>query len=74
MCKLIGKVNRWIEPKNFGFIHENRDGLLVVHFLHRKNVIDGVPREGDTVRFTSEQSEKGLVAKNVEIISTGGAQ
>jgi len=72
MSKLTGKISKWIDAKNYGFIHENRDGLLVVHFCHRKHVIDGAPKEGDTVRFTSTQGEKGLVANNVEIV-TGGA-
>ena len=49
-----GKIKRWIEDKNFGFI-EAADGEF---FFHIKGCVDGFqPREGLEVTFELGKSE-----------------
>ena len=65
--KIVGHVNRWFDEKNFGFIHENRNGIGFSYFFHRKHLIEGTPATGATARFNVVQEAKGAVAIDVEI-------
>jgi cold shock CspA family protein len=65
--KVIGHVNAWFDAKNFGFIHENRNGIGFSYFFHRKHLIEGFPATGQTARFNVVQEPKGAVAIDVEI-------
>lgn len=65
--KVVGHVSNWFDAKNFGFIHENRNGVLYSYFFHRKHLIEGSPAPGETARFNVIQEPKGAVATDVEI-------
>lgn len=63
-----GKVKWFSSEKGYGFI-EPQDGSQDV-FVHRNNIRgmdweDGL-RDGETVKFDTEKTDKGLSAINVE--------
>ena len=64
-----GVVKWFSNPKGYGFIIE--DGTALEYFLHFKNII-GEGYKGclqfDEVSFTPSETEKGLVALNVEVL------
>ena len=68
MMKILARINAYFPERNYGFLHENKDGVVVKHFLHLSNVVFGVPKTGAMARFDSVIGEKGSVAVNVEII------
>ena len=67
--KIAGVVNVWFLDRNYGFIHETRDGVIVNHFLHIANVVSGTPRTGATVVFQSVTGKRGNVAVYAEVQS-----
>jgi hypothetical protein len=70
--KIIARINAYFPERNYGFLHENKNGVLVKHFLHLNNVVSGVPKTGSMARFDSVIGEKGSIAVDVEIL--GGAE
>lgn len=68
--KIEGTLVTWFETRGFGFVHENRDGKLVSYFLHISKVLGGNPRVGATVRFNPDQTLKGPIALDAEILSS----
>ena len=64
MAKIQGKIIKF-GPKGFGFI-ESSDGNK--YFAHQKNIEGGQRlRVGTQVLFNFEETEKGLVAKNITL-------
>lgn len=66
---LEGKI-KYISDKGFGFIaNESYPKDL---FFHVKDVIGGTSMEelrvGDSVNFEAQQTEKGMAAKNVQLV------
>lgn len=58
-----GKIERWLDDKNFGFIDIGEEKGL---FFHRNELAEGfVPHEGDEVEFEKSQGEKGPMAIKV---------
>lgn len=60
-----GKVKNWDDEKGFGFIHTSM-GNFYSHISGTKaheNL-----KAGQKVRFNIEASEKGLIAKNIEVV------
>jgi cold shock CspA family protein len=72
MMKIIARINAYFPDRNYGFLHQNKDGMVVKHFLHLNNVVSGLPKTGLMARFDSVMGEKGSIAMNVEIL--GGAE
>jgi hypothetical protein len=69
--KIVGRVSQWFDPKNYGFVHENRNGVLYSYFFHRRNLMPGeVPAPGKIARFNSKLEPKGPVATDVEIFQS----
>jgi hypothetical protein len=68
MMKIIARINAYFPERNYGFLHQNKDGVVVKHFLHLNNVVSGVPKTGLMARFDSVIGEKGSIAVNVEIL------
>jgi hypothetical protein len=66
--KMLARINAYFPDRNYGFLHQNKDGVVVKHFLHLNNVVSGVPQTGLMARFDSVIGEKGSVAVNVEIV------
>ncbi len=69
MTMVTGKVKWFNTTKGYGFIEqEGQDDV----FVHYSNITgDGFKslNDGDEVEFTVEQSQKGLVAKNVTVLN-----
>jgi len=58
-----GKVEKWFEEKNFGFIDIGEEKGL---FFHKSETVEGyIPREGDVVEFEKTQGDKGPKAIKV---------
>jgi cold shock CspA family protein len=73
--KTKGTINVWFETKQYGFIHEEKAGEILKHFLHANNIISGTPSTGAEVLFRSVVTRKGFLAVQVEVLSgDGGAQ
>lgn len=59
-----GTVKFFNNSKGFGFITPEEGGKDV--FVHQNGLIDEI-REGDTVNYDVEESQKGLNAVNVKV-------
>ncbi len=59
-----GTITKFIDDKGFGFIMPE-GGTKEVFFHH--SAFEGEPREGMTVEFDTEQSERGPRAANVRV-------
>ena len=70
--KIKGVLNVWFVDRNYGFIHEEKGGVVLKHFLHGANITSGAPRAGSTVLFKSVVGSKGFLAVDAEI--QGGAE
>jgi cold shock CspA family protein len=68
VMKIVARINAYFPDRNYGFLHQNNDGVVVKHFLHLNNVVSGVPKTGLMARFDSVIGEKGSIAVNVEIL------
>lgn len=68
---LTGKVDKIVNEKGFGFIRENgRKKRIFFHVSGLQNRYDfDRLREGDTVEFETEDSEKGPRATNIRIVA-----
>lgn len=71
--RIIGVLNVWFLDRNYGFIHEEKGGAILRHFLHAANIKSGMPRTGATVSFKSVVGSKGFLAVDAEILD-GGAK
>jgi len=64
---MTGTIKKLVSDKGFGFI--TAEGLAKDLFFHSKSLV-GVEysalREGDTVSFETESTEKGPAAVNVQ--------
>ncbi len=72
IMKIVARINAYFPDRGYGFLHQNKDGVLVKHFLHLNNVVSGVPKTGLMARFDSVLGEKGSIAVNAEIL--GGTE
>jgi cold shock CspA family protein len=70
--KSRGIINVWFLDRNYGFIHQVENGVLIRHFLHSANVVSGTPRMGAVVHFDSVTGKKGLLALNASIEENEG--
>ena len=70
VMKIVARINAYFPDRNYGFLHQNNDGVVVKHFLHLNNVVSGVPKTGLMARFDSVIGEKGSIAVNVEILGS----
>jgi cold shock CspA family protein len=70
--KISGTINVWFPDREYGFIHEEKGGVILKHFLHANNVASGTPRTGATVLFKTVVGRKGFLAVNADVL--GGAQ
>jgi len=60
-----GTITRFIDDKGFGFIKaEGNDAEIFFHH----SAFEGQPREGMTVEFETESSDRGPRAKNVRAV------
>jgi cold shock CspA family protein len=66
-----GTLNVWFQDRNYGFVHEEKAGVILNHFLHAQNIKSGIPHTGAEVRFKSVVSRKGLLAVDAEILDGG---
>ncbi len=59
-----GTITRFVEDKGFGFIktEDSRDDVFFHH-----SAFDGEPREGMTVEFQIQDSDRGPRATNVRV-------
>ncbi len=63
-----GKVKWFNDSKGFGFIEYNGGEDVFVHFSAIQGKGFKSLREGDSVRFEIENSDKGYRAANVEVV------
>jgi cold shock CspA family protein len=66
--KTVGTLNVWFMDRSYGFIHEEKGGVILKHFLHAANIKSGTPRTGATVSFKSVLGSKGFLAVDAEIL------
>ena len=59
-----GKIKWFSEEKGYGFI-EQEGGQDI--FVHRSELKDQIPREGDEVEFEIGEGKKGPCAVNVTV-------
>jgi cold shock CspA family protein len=69
--KTTGILNIWFVDRSYGFIHEEKGGAILRHFLHGANVTSGVPKTGATVRFKAVVTRRGYLAVDAEILGGG---
>jgi cold shock CspA family protein len=69
--KIQATLNVWFQDRNFGFIHEDKGGVILKHFLHGANIVSGTPRTGATVSFKAVVTRKGYLAVDAEIVDWG---
>lgn len=62
-------INVWFQDRNYGFILEEKEGVVLRHFLHRNNIISGEPRTGAEVLFRTVVTRKGFLAIQAEVLS-----
>ncbi len=60
-----GKVKFFNNSKGFGFITSSESGEDI--FVHTSGLKEDI-REGDNVKYETEEGRKGLNAVNVEVI------
>jgi len=72
VMKTQGTLNVWFQDRSYGFIHEEKGGVILRHFLHGANVKSGTPRTGASVLFKAVVTRKGFLAVDAEILD--GAQ
>lgn len=70
--KIKGSLNVWFVDRGYGFVHQEKGGVVRKHFLHAANITSGTPRTGATVSFKSVVGSKGFLAVDAEIL--GGDQ
>ena len=63
-----GKVKWFNEKKGFGFIEQDGEKDLFVHYTAIQGNGFKTLKEGQRVSFEIEETPKGLNAKNVQII------
>ncbi len=66
--KISGTLNVWFSDRNFGFVHSEKGGTLISHFLHKANIKSGTPLTGAAVLFKSVATRKGCIAVDAEIL------
>lgn len=66
MSSQTGIVKFFNHEKGFGFITPDGGGKDV--FVHKSSIKNGRLKDGDKVRFNTEQSPKGMNAVDVEVI------
>jgi cold shock CspA family protein len=66
--RIKGVLNVWFVDRNYGFVHQEKAGAILRHFLHATNITSGTPRTGATVSFKSVVGSKGFLAVDVEIL------
>ena len=69
--RVTGILNVWFADRNFGFIHQEKDDVILSHFLHAANIKSGIPKTSATVRFKSVVTRKGYLAVDAEILDGG---
>jgi len=77
VMKTKGVLNVWFMDRNYGFIHEEKGGVVLKHFLHASNVVAGTPRTGATVVFKSVVGSKAslrLMRRSLTRKARKGAQ
>ena len=66
--KIKGILNVWFVDRKYGFVHQEKGGVILKHFLHAANIKSGTPRTGATVSFKSVVGSKGFLAVDAEIL------
>jgi hypothetical protein len=72
--KTKGVLNVWFVDRNYGFIHEEKGGVILKHFLHGTNVATGTPKTGAAVLFKSLVGSKGFLAVDAEVQDAPSAE
>jgi cold shock CspA family protein len=62
--KLLGFLDFWYAPKNYGFVYSGE----AKYFVHISAIVSGKPQTGASVRFTPGTTRRGQVALNVEVL------
>ena len=66
-----GILNVWFEDRDFGFIHMEKDDVIISHFLHRANIKSGTPKTGASVLFRAVSTRKGYIAVDAQFLDGG---
>ena len=61
------RIDVWFQERGYGFLHAVVDGKIQRVFLHASNITSGKPTNGALARFEVVETQKGLMAANVEI-------
>ncbi|CAF0914317.1 unnamed protein product [Adineta steineri] len=70
-----GVVKRFSKDKGYGFITKNSDGTdCFVHFKSINAVGFKLLEQGQEVEFTAVQGDKGLEARDVNVVNGGGGR
>ena len=65
---MVGTVKWFNESKGFGFVTGDSGADHFVHYSDIKGEGFKTLNQGDEVSFKAEQGDKGLIAKEVEVI------